>query len=228
MSSIFNEPTDQVVVPPSQQQDPVVQSPSFEFIGEGKKYKTPEDALKSIPHKDEHIARIEAENAEMRAKLAEAKSVDSILERLSQGEGEQQPAQVNSVTSVSKEDINSLIQETITQREFEQTAKQNVSTVIEKFKSLYGDKAQETFEDKAKQLGVPVEWLNETAARSPTAVFEIFGLNTKRETTPSKPEGTIRTDFTAPVNNTERKPIMFGAKQEDVINAWRRVAPPQN
>ena len=46
-----------------------------DLIGEGKKYATLEKALEALGHSQAHIAKIEADNAELRAKAE--KAVDS-------------------------------------------------------------------------------------------------------------------------------------------------------
>jgi hypothetical protein len=39
------------------------------LVGEGKKYQSPEDALKSVPHAQKHIETLESELAEAREEL---------------------------------------------------------------------------------------------------------------------------------------------------------------
>ena len=52
------------------------------LIGEGKKYSNAEEALRSLPFKEDHIQKLESENAELRKKLMEemAKIKDSLDE----------------------------------------------------------------------------------------------------------------------------------------------------
>ena len=66
-----------------------------EWIGEGKKYKTQEDALKSVPHAQKHIQNLEesysslqAELEALRAEAQKREGMEEVLKRLEQRESQ--------------------------------------------------------------------------------------------------------------------------------------------
>ena len=51
-----------------------------ELVGEGKKYQSPEDALKSVPHAQQHIQTLESELAEIKEELSGSAATDVVRE----------------------------------------------------------------------------------------------------------------------------------------------------
>ena len=83
-TNIFSgDPANEVVPPaiPSATIPPDVS----EFVGEGKKYKSIEDALKSVPNAQRHITQIEEENARLKAEVASRQSVEEIFIEIKSG-----------------------------------------------------------------------------------------------------------------------------------------------
>lgn len=214
---------------PADQQAPtedkkVEDAPQFDFIGEGKKYKSPEDALQSIPHKEQFIEQLKRENEELRQKLTESSKIDDVLTRLQQPN--EQPTEAKPPTN--QVDLEALIEQHISQREKKLTSGQNAATVVGKLNELYGDKAEQVYNDKAKELGIPVEWLNETAKQSPTAIFELFGINKAAKPAQSKPTSSVNSSALGAIpQTTERKNIMYGSTTADIVDAWRSYSAKQ-
>jgi len=207
--------------------------PTPDFIGEGKKYRSVEDALKSIPPKEDFIEQLKRENEELRGKLEEASTVDDILGKIGQSKEEEQQAQQAEQTrkeeqyQLNQEDIAKIIDSRISEREQHQTAQQNISSVVDKMTELYGERAEEVYNKRAEELNVPVEWLNETAARSPNAVYELFGIGKKDKANPSKLTSSYNSESINQPQKKEHKTIMWGASTDDVMSNWRSAKPQQ-
>ena len=71
--------TPPVIVTPTA---PVISQELSEFVGTGKKYATLEDALKSVPHAQTHISKIEQELAQAKEELLKRKTTEELLEEL--------------------------------------------------------------------------------------------------------------------------------------------------
>lgn len=142
MSEIFNaDPANQ---PPADQQAP---SPFTALVGESGKYKTPDELAKAYIHADTFIEQLKAENAELRNKTQEAKTLDEVLERLQQ---KQQEPQGNDAPVMSTEQIAAIVQQQITGLETAKTRQGNLSRADAAMKEKFGDKALEVFNAKAK------------------------------------------------------------------------------
>ena len=205
---------------------PVAQPPALpdhlkELVGEGKKYATVDKALESIPHAQAHISKLEQEMAQLREKVAEAAAVDEVYKKLM--ESMNKPGEATPPIAAGMDEASVLA--ILEKREAESVAKANVARVKDALVGKYGDKAQEMYETKARELGVPTAFLNEVVRKSPKAAEELFGIKPK-ETPSGSTTGSIRTDA---LNNSQPpakpKSVMGGATTADMIAAWRAAKP---
>lgn len=191
--SIFEKPSDQEGTVNEDADNTEMTSDELEnLVGEGKKYATVEDALKSLPHKEQHISRIEQENADLRKKLAEelAKVKDTLDELRGQRD---EPKDKKS--ELDPDALAKLIDSRLTAKTEEQKRKENEAKVINTLVERYGSvkAAEEAYVKKATELGLGVETFNELSGRSPKAVLSYFGGS-------SEPSGA---GLTKPTVNTE-------------------------
>lgn len=211
-------------------QDPVP-APSIQipeavqgFVGEGKKYATPEDALQSIPHAQHHIERLEEEMASLREDLSKRAAVEDVLAEINK-----KPVDTPSEQPLTQEQLDALIDNRLATKEAQTIAQANTSEVVNKFIGIYGDKdkAVEVYTQKAADLGIPVETINNLAATSPKAVYELFGMTPEQTPPPSKISTNINSE--AVVNNPVQAPVvktvMGQSTYKDDIAAWHAAAP---
>ena len=158
--------------PNSAEQNPSVGS---EFVGEGKKYATVDDALNSIAPAQEHISNLEKEMGEMREELTRRDSAQEILNRIDASNS----AKDTPIAGLEKESVAQLVNETVSQRDAKKILDANKREVNDKLNSIYGDKSGEVVNTKAKELGVSVEYLQSTAEHSPKAFYQMVGLSEK-------------------------------------------------
>lgn len=218
--SIFddNGQTPPVVVPPV---TPSIPDPLKELVGEGKKYATLDKALESIPHAQAHIARLEQEAQELRQKQAEAIAVEEVYKKLMDSMHKNDGITPPVVSGLDEASVLAILE----QREAALAAKANVTRVKDALVGKYGEKAQEVYETKARELGVSTDFLNEVVRKSPKAAEELFGIKPK-DTPSGATVGSIRTDAL----NDSRPPakpksVMAGATTEDILSAWRAAKP---
>lgn len=195
-----------------------------DLVGEGKKYATLEDAVNSIPHAQNHIAKVEAEAAELRAELEKRTSVEEQLKALSgspdsNGAAQQPAVEAQAeVTSLGEGDVLSIIQ----QYEAGKSAEANVTKVTATLSGVYGDKAEATFTAKAAELGMSVEDLSALARKSPKAVLAYFDI--KEAKAPTKTQGSFNTEsLNQSQQPKERRSVMSGAKTTEVRALWDAI-----
>jgi len=221
--SIFDEgnSTPPIVEPPK---PPVVPDHLKELIGDGKKYASVEKALESLPHKEGHISKIEQENAELRQKVAEAIAIEEVYKKLT--ESSSRSAEVTPpVAGLDEASVAALLERKLADREALALANSNTQRVKDALIAKYGDKAQEVYETKAKELGVGVQFLNEVVKKSPKAAEELFGIKGKEasvgSTTPSINTAALNNNRPPQANTAKVK----GATTEDLVSAWRAAKP---
>jgi hypothetical protein len=145
------------------------------FIGEGKKYSSVNDADKALAFKDDHISKIEQENAALREQAASAKTIDDVVESIKNQTLERDTFDKTRQDDHQSVDMDALVAKTVEEKlakaEQMRTASTNSQKVFDSLSKKYGEKAGEMYSNKAKELGID---LDDLARRSPTAVMEFF------------------------------------------------------
>jgi len=189
-----------------------------EFVGEGKKYATVEEALKSIPHAQKHIQSLtqaaDAAKAEADKLRAERETYEAFMRQ------QREEATSSPPSALDPTQVESIVQRSLQEQARKATEQSNLSLVAQELGKTFGEKAKDLFEAKGKELGLD---LNALAKVSPKAVLEFF--KQPKEASPNL-AGSINPsalpNYTRPA---DQKPIMFGAKTEDLIQAWRNAKP---
>jgi hypothetical protein len=220
-------PTSEATAAPQTQQ-PSLPEEVMALVGTGKKYATPEDALRSVPHAQAHIARLEQEMQELRERAAQAKAIDDVYEALvSRQQGEQ--VATAQAPIVDERFIDAVLERKLEEQKRAEEKRVNLNKVRESLTAKFGEKAPEAFKKKAEELGINEGFLTDLAAKSPAAALELFGANAKEKVTTAVPSGSINPQ--AFVQNQQPAPpkaVMAGASTSDLLNAWRAVNPLNN
>lgn len=192
---------------------------ALDFVGEGKKYKSAEDALRSVPHAQEHIKTLESELAQAREELTKRKTAEELLDEFKSGV--QQTENTPQSVGLDQDTIMSMVNQTLEQRDRQTKAQANAQSVASKFTEQYGSKAQEVYNKIAQDSGLTVEQLNNLAATSPNVVLKLSGLDAK-PTTVGKPSSSINTQALSSTKPTELSArVPRGASTKDMLAAWR-------
>jgi vacuolar-type H+-ATPase subunit I/STV1 len=189
-----------------------------DFVGNGKKYQSVEDALKSVPHAQKHIQTLESELANLKEELTRRKTAEELLDEIKSGV---LPEQTTQAVEFDQDRLTQIVEQTLTNKERQRLAQLNAKSVADKFTEQFGEKAEEVYNTIARESGLSVQDLNKLASTSPNAVLKLAGL-TKGATT-SKSSGTINTESL----NANRTPeqlsarVPKGATTKDLVNAWK-------
>lgn len=184
--------------------DETTTSPSNfeELVGEGKKFATPDDLARGKMEADRVIKAREQENEDLRQALADAETRADLALRAAadrptpQSERQvREPEPAAQAPTLTDEDLAKRIR-AINQHETEQERIQrNTSEVAFELIRVYGseDKANEVVNQKARELGVPVSFLQEVAAKSPKAFYTQLGVDVKPTPTTQAPHSDVNT-----------------------------------
>lgn len=197
-----------------------------ELIGEGKKYKSVDDALKSVPHAQKHIQTLEEENARIKQELEKRRTAEELLDEIRSGITPPVAA-TPAATGFDPSQIEGTLEALLAKKEAQKTASQNISTVVSKFTETFGDKqkGEEAFYKLAQDTGLSPEYLNRLAATSPQAVFKLAGMDAQKPPVAGKPTGTVNTQTLTQPNGQQysAKVSMVGASTKDVVQAIRNA-----
>lgn len=189
-----------------------------EFVGEGKKYKSAEDALKSVPHAQEHIQTLESELAQMKEELSKRKTTEELLDEIKSGIQPQEAT--TSQGEINQDRIMDLVNSTIAQREQQSVAQTNARSVADKFTEKYGSEAEAVYNNLAKESGMSLDQLHNLSATSPSAVLKLAGFDNK-PTNVAKPQSTVNTETLSKQSTDELSArVPKGASTKDLLSAW--------
>ncbi len=173
------------------------------LVGEGKKFRDAEALARGKKEADDFITRLQAENAMIREELKKRPTEEDIAKKVkeslqssttttTQTNGANQP-------SISEESLVPTVRKIMAGEQERTTQTTNIASVTKKLDDLYGDrqKAQAFLVTKANELGVSVKYLEQTAATSPKAFYNLVGVADTPNTSSStsvKSKGTINTE----------------------------------
>lgn len=169
-----------------------------DLVGEGKKYKDANALAISKLHGDQHIGKIEAENLKLRQELQKRLSLEEFYEKVKTRDpqanppsnpAQPQPDQKGSELNV--EQVESLLETKISQREAALQAKSNIQKVAIEAEKALGPGYKQILAARARELRISPEVASGLAAATPEAFIKLF-VNEKTEHFPSAPRTEVR------------------------------------
>lgn len=180
----------------------------------GENWKDPEVLAKGKLEADGYIKNLEAQLEEMREDLKKSQYQKEVFEQLQSkatdsttvnSEVSQDKSSINSQNTtapINEEDLKSLVEQTLTQREQESIIKRNLAQVDAELEKSFGTEAKAEIEKKAFELGMSLERMRDIAAESPSAFFALIG-EPKKTFSPIT-QGSVRTEGVSMQTSTER------------------------
>jgi hypothetical protein len=184
------------------------------------KYSTVDEALASVPHAQKHIMDLTTQVKELEQKVNSASNIDDVLERIQsqQASQGQPPKQELDETKLAQ-----LVEAQLTQRDKQQVQKANHDNVIDSLKTMFGEKAEEVYIAKAKELGTTVATLNTLAGASPKAVLAYFNSPSQSSSGFGTSDVNIASGFAK--DDTPVDPMaQFRSSESELVQKWRAAA----
>lgn len=165
-----------------------------DLVGEGRKYKDPDALAKAYANIEAHARRLEAENAEARAKLDTRDFKATTNNSSSDGQDGNNPSHSDQNGGTPQDnappkqdvDFRSQIREEVKALNEQERMTQNIEQTAAKMVETYGSPqaANEALRKRAQELGVGVDWLRDSAARSPAAFYATMGIQSSGGSSP--------------------------------------------
>ena len=179
----------------------------------GENWKDPEVLAKGKLEADGYIKNLEDQLSELREDLKKQEYKNEVLDQLQSKAAETTAAsngepnsssteEQNTTANLSEEDLKSLVEKTLGQRELEAKVQGNLELVDKELEGSFGTEAKAQIEKKAAELGMSIDRLRDIAAESPNAFFALIGEN-KRPANPMV-AGSVRTEGVNMQSSTER------------------------
>jgi len=170
----------------------------------GENWKDPEVLAKGKLEADGYIKNLEDQLSQMREDLKKQEYQAQILDQLQNKATEStavkpevsnnngSTTEGNTNPTLSEEDLKSLVEQTLNQREIDSIVSNNLKLVDEELEKSYGTEAQAKIQEKAQELGMSMERIKEIAAESPNAFFALIGE--PKKTFSPMVQGSVRTE----------------------------------
>jgi hypothetical protein len=171
----------------------------------GENWKDPETLAKGKLEADGYIKTLEEQLTQMREDMKKQEYQAQVLEQLQNKAADSTAAKTvapsdngntegqNTTGNLSEEDLKSLVEKTLTQREKYATVQHNLSQVDKSLVDRCGTEAAAVVQKKAAELGMSMDRLRDIAAESPNAFFTLIGEAPKIPTNPMV-QGSVRTE----------------------------------
>lgn len=187
-----------------------------ELVGEGKRYKTPQDLAKAAVEKDRFIDHLtKNELAPLREELKKRMTIEEFMTKMEASRTTQTPSNVDTnprepvstnTDTLTPEQLERILDQKMAQRDASRVAENNRSAVRQKLKEVYGEQFPAKLRQEAAKLGIGEAFLDEVATKSPEAFYQLLGLNSTR--TPVRdiaPPQSERTTFTPAATGRDYK-----------------------
>lgn len=158
-------------------------NPLEALVGEGKKFKTPEDLAKAKMESDRFIDQLKGELAGIRQELSTRQTLEQLIDKFGSkrdhdtdhgnnqnsngGDGD------NNVKSLTEEDINRMVEEKLSNAERTRVHNSNIETVRKALVESFGSDYVTHLKAKADELGVTEEYLQSMAKETPKAFLKL-------------------------------------------------------
>lgn len=143
------------------------------LVGETQKYKTAEELAKAYANADAFIEQLKEETRKLREQVAQAKTIDDVLERIQKPTAEVPPKEPPEVSGIKPEDVQTLVERTLEQKERERIRSANLLAADKAMKEKFGEKAADIFNSMASTPEVK-KTLMELAAVDPSKFVAVF------------------------------------------------------
>lgn len=186
-----------------------------ELVGEGKKFRDVQSLAQGKVEADRFIERLKAETEEMRRELNSRLSVEDFVKQMKQEKlqtgspsnqtqtppvGIEQP-QIK--PGMSPEEIASLVEKQITQKDEEKQRRENVMFARNELLKQWGQTFPEKLKLEAGRLGVSEEFLSQTAEKAPMAFLKLLGVQPEGPSKASTYQAPPKNEMHTVIGNVE-------------------------
>lgn len=188
------------------------------------KYRSVSDALYALKHSQEYIPTLKRDLDEARAAAERVKELERAVEALSRKDDDQAPA----APVLDESKIADIVSRTVSANEAAKTRQRNTEQVVSAVASTFGDKAEQIFYNKAQEMGLSRQEMNDLAARSPQAVFKMLGIEPAKQTDSAPLRTSVNTAGMEPPTTTyvkrNDKSILMGATTRQLMEEQQTAA----
>lgn len=159
-----------------------------QLVGEGKKFKTVEEALQGKVEADSYIDELKTKLSSLEAEVSKGSRIDELLSQLQDKAISPAPIletpNTDSVPQLDVSDLKSLVGSAISEQKQDEIKAKNLAVVEQELAKAFGTEAKTKVDAKAKELNLSEKTLESMAAESPTAFLTLMGQSLPKAGSP--------------------------------------------
>lgn len=199
-----------------------------ELVGEGKKFKDPNELARGKAEADAFIARLTREQEELRKELNTRLTLEQYLEKMGtnqqSGRSDHQlnePKGSDPDTSgLTPTDVEALIERKVSERETQRIQKQNREDARARLVQAFGNDYISKLKEAGENLGLSAERLDQIAAENPKAFLKLVGA----DTAPAQ-QRSQDSLFVPPQGQSNGTPVVTGDRTKKYYDDLKRKDP---
>lgn len=213
--------------------DPVVEEGKNyleELVGEGRKFKSPEELARGKVEADAFIERLKSELAELRNELSSRVRLEEAIDKLLSNQTPAAPANGDNhapddggskTEMLTTQQIEEMLERRLSEREKEQVRARNLAEVRNKLAETFGPDYVSKLKQLAVELGTSNEELNKLAAENPKMFLRLVnvGGNSAPVQNPL-PKSGISPDAARPQTGVRNKAYYDNLRKTDPRTYW--------
>ena len=197
-----------------------------QLVGDGKKFKTTNDLAQGKIEADRFIEKLTKELDELRSDLNARERMEELLGRL-ENQSSSDGTNSSSANQPSSErpttpDIAQIIEQTLTKRDAAKTANDNLAEAKRALQNHFGADYEAKLRQKATDLGIGLDAINDLAKQSPKALLELVGASSGKPQVYNTPTSSMATERMAinPSGGTRNYKFYQDLKAKDRSAYW--------
>lgn len=206
-----------------------------ELVGEGKKFKDPQALARGKVESDRFIERLQGELRGLRDELNTRLKLEEVVDRIASASKspisddnnsrEQDNGQSASQKSLTPEDVQAVVAQTLTESQKKVQRERNVALVEQKLEEAFGPTFRRTVKAQAAKLGLGQDFLSNLAAEQPAAFLKLMEVEPKPEvnsTAVIAPRPSVNSDAVSfrPNSGVKGKSYYDAIKAKDPRRYW--------
>lgn len=181
------------------------------LVGEGKKFRDDEYLARGKWESDNiFIPRLKKENQELREALRQKANLEQLVNQLREKSAssgldtsdserhDSDPGQNKNTlaTGLSKEEIAALVKSVVTEEKTQDVRTRNIEKCVSDLKAQFGEAYVEIVRNRAQELGLSTDYMDNLAATSPKALLELVAPAVK-QTDVRAPRSSVRSSLSS-------------------------------
>lgn len=170
-----------------------------QLVGEGKKYSSIEELAKGYVHADTYIEALKAKTNDLEQEVNKRMAIEQFIETKQDNEqnanasGDPAPGAevvetktepvVEAEPKVNESELIERIKAELRQDDEKAKGERNQAAVVQRLKDVFGtdENVNKAVAEKAASIGVSIQWMMDTARKSPEAFYGLVGIDSSKK-----------------------------------------------